>query len=80
MTTAERKTVKLSELFTDKEVSEAMKIIRDARKAGTNVNAALLPWIRPHMPEIDRRSGQENNASFMGYVLEAAYDNLLERR
>lgn len=79
----ERKAVTLGAIFTEKELAHLMRVIGDTRKQrgnGVTVNAELVKIILPLMPRIDDALGQENDVRFIGYMVEAAYDNLLSRQ
>lgn len=63
-------TYRITDLFTSTEIDHAAKIWR---KNPTGCNAALVLMINPLLPRIQERTGQENSASYLAYMLEYVF-------
>jgi len=58
-------------LSTDKLLAEAVRLY-EHNEIGSNLHSQLVKLIEPHMDEINKRLGQENDVSYLAYAVEYA--------
>jgi hypothetical protein len=65
----------LGELFTEEAIDRAYTAYVQAKSKGDRPNAALAAVVREHALEaINAKTGQENDARYLAYLLEYVFD------
>lgn len=89
--TPNRKMIVLTDLFTEKEIDDSFKIIADhwtvlpAELYGRDQVPALTDTlvekiVDPVLPRINEKTGQQNDARYLAYVLQYAYIKTQENK
>lgn len=71
------KTFALGDLFTETELEEAHKIYLEGGGEHT-LNYALTKFVEPRMEHINQVTGQENDARYIAYMLEAVFSGAIK--
>ena len=66
-----RRMVDIRKLFGDDELRSALQIIRDI-PSGKGRTDRLVEVVRPALPSINEKTGQDNDARYLAYALEYA--------
>lgn len=67
------KQISIFDFLTDQQVSEAWKLFVKCGKSGTSFHDAMTENLKPLMPEIDKKLGQENSPEFLAYAVEYVF-------
>jgi hypothetical protein len=71
--------ITISKIFTDAEIERARKLLNECerRPPGLLHKRIVTEIVKPAMPRINKATGQENDADYIGYLLEAVLTNVL---